>query len=81
MTSAVSGLNQRFPRPMSHTSSSELSFTHAELQNLVQFTLDESRRLGGSETEVAVSVDTDCRSRRAWAKSKRWNTSAIVAWA
>jgi PmbA protein len=43
---------------MSHPSSSELSLTRAELQNLVQFALDESRRLGGSETEVAVSVDT-----------------------
>lgn len=43
---------------MPHASASQLSLTRAELQNLVQFALDESRRLGGSETEVAVSVDT-----------------------
>jgi len=43
---------------MSHVPASQLSLTRTELQNLVQFALDESRRLGGSETEVAVSVDT-----------------------
>jgi PmbA protein len=43
---------------MSHATTNALSKTRSELHDLVQFALDESRRLGGTESEVAVSVDT-----------------------
>ncbi|MBC7982826.1 MAG: metalloprotease PmbA [Candidatus Obscuribacterales bacterium] len=40
------------------SSATSLSLTRSDLQSLVQLALDEVKKLGGSEAEVAVSVDT-----------------------